>query len=150
MRFLSDQTAAAIQQADRSLQPAMLKLTQAHIPTNVQSCWSSFPYIDDQQMPVFQALNAQTGAVIATLVDVGTHAETYAFSGDPALTTRFSADWPGPMRDDLQQAYPGSIGIEMAGLVGSVETPTVWEPESTQVIEVPGPKHGQPDSYNPD
>src|SRR5205814_6786277 len=27
---------------------------------------------------------------------------------------------------------------------------TVWEPESTQVVNVPGDKHDQPDSYNPD
>src|SRR5438874_12454880 len=53
------------------------------------------------------------------------------------------------MRDDLQQDYPESVGIEMAGLVGSVETPTVYEPESTQVIDVPGTKHSQPDSSNP-
>jgi len=73
-----------------------------------------------------------------------------AFSGDPVLTSRFSSDWPGQMRTALEQAYPGSVGIEMAGLVGSVETPTVWEPESTVVSNVPGEKHSQPDSYNPD
>src|SRR5206468_1296858 len=49
----------------------------------------------------------------------------------------------------LQADFPGSVGIEMAGLVGSVETPTVWEPESTQVINIPGDRHAQPDSYNP-
>jgi hypothetical protein len=38
----------------------------------------------------------------------------------------------------------------MAGLVGSVEMPTVWEPESTQVQNIPGPHRDQPDSYNPD
>ena len=123
-------------------------LAQAHQPGNVQSCWSSYPYIDDQQLPVLQALNPRSGQVIFTLVNAQTHAETYAFSGDPTLTTRFSSDWPGPMRDTLEAAYPGSVGIELAGLVGSVETPTVYEPESTQVLNVPGPKHEAPGNPN--
>jgi len=148
MSFLAQQTAAAIAQAERSLEPAVLKLAQAHQPGNVQSCWSSYPYIDDQQLPVLQALNSRSGQVIFTLVNAQTHAETYAFSGDPTLTTRFSSDWPGPMRDTLEAAYPGSVGIELAGLVGSVETPTVYEPESTQVLNVPGPKHEAPGNPN--
>ena len=148
MSFLVHQTAEAIAQADRSLEPAVLKLAQAHQPGNVQSCWSSYPYIDDQQLPVLQALNPRSGQVIFTLVNAQTHAETYAFSGDPTLTTRFSSDWPGPMRDTLEAAYPGSVGIELAGLVGSVETPTVYEPESTQVLDVPGPKHEAPGNPN--
>src|SRR5438876_1550868 len=148
MSFLAHQTAEAIAQADQSLAPAVLKLAQAHQPGNVQSCWSSYPYIDDQQLPVVQALNPRSGQVVFTLVNAQTHAETYAFSGDPTLTTRFSSDWPGPMRDTLEAAYPGSVGIELAGLVGSVETPTVYEPESTQVLNVPGPKHEAPGNPN--
>ncbi|TME75061.1 MAG: hypothetical protein E6I48_07770 [Chloroflexi bacterium] len=148
MSFLAQRTAEAIAQAEQSLAPAVLKLAQAHQPGNVQSCWSSYPYIDDQQLPVVQALNPRSGQVVFTLVNAQTHAETYAFSGDPTLTTRFSSDWPGPMRDTLEAAYPGSVGIELAGLVGSVETPTVYEPESTQVLNVPGPKHEAPGNPN--
>ncbi|HJZ54370.1 MAG TPA: hypothetical protein VKE74_05405, partial [Gemmataceae bacterium] len=148
MSFLAQRTAEAIAQAEQSLAPAVLKLAQAHQPGNVQSCWSSYPYIDDQQLPVLQALNPRSGQVIFTLVNAQTHAETYAFSGDPTLTTRFSSDWPGPMRDTLEAAYPGSVGIELAGVVGSVETPTVYEPESTQVLNMPGPKHEAPGNPN--
>jgi len=148
MSFLAQRTAEAIAQAEQSLAPAVLKLAQAHQPGNVQSCWSSYPYIDDQQLPVLQALNPRSGQVIFTLVNAQTHAETYAFSGDPTLTTRFSSDWPGPMRDTLEAAYPGSVGIELAGVVGSVETPTVYEPESTQVLNMPGPKHEAPGNAN--
>ena len=42
------------------------------------------------------------------------------------------------MRKDLEARWPGSVGVEVAGMVGSVETPTVYEPESTQVLRVPG------------
>jgi len=82
------------------------------------------------------------------VVDVSTHAETYAFSGIPSYVSTFSADWPGQMRQALEQRLPGSVGVELAGMVGSVETPTVYEPESTQVVKVPGPLHdvrGNPD-----
>ena len=44
--------------------------------------------------------------------------------------------------------WPGSVGVELAGMVGSVETPTVYEPESTQVLRIPGAHHGVPG--NPD
>src|SRR2546426_11216967 len=39
MSFMAEQTAKAIAQADQSLQPAVLKLAEAHQPGNVQSCW---------------------------------------------------------------------------------------------------------------
>jgi hypothetical protein len=59
-----------------------------------------------------------------------------------------SADWPGQMRRALERRWPDSVAVELAGMVGSVETPTVYEPESTQVIKLPGPLHdvtGNPD-----
>jgi hypothetical protein len=48
----------------------------------------------------------------------------------------------------LEARWPGSVGVELAGMVGSVETPTVYEPETTQVVRVPGSLHnvaGNPD-----
>jgi hypothetical protein len=117
------------------------------MPSNTQSCWSSYPYIDNQSMPVMQARD-QGGQVIFTLADVSTHAETLAFSGVPAYVSTLSADWPGAMRSAFETRWPGSVGVELAGMVGSVETPTVYEPRSTQVLRVPGALHGVPG--NPD
>jgi hypothetical protein len=147
MDFLVDRVAHAVVSADGALEPASLDVATGAMPSNTQSCWSSYPYIDDQSMPVMQARD-RSGRVIFTLADVGTHAETLAFSGNRAYTSLLSADWPGAMRSDFEARWPGSVGVEVAGMVGSVETPTVYEPQSTQVVRVPGAIHGVPG--NPD
>src|SRR5260370_25497750 len=99
-------------------------------------------------MPVMQARD-QSGRVIFTLADVSTHAETLAFSGVPSNISTLSADWPGAMRADMQARWPGSVGVEVAGMVGSVETPTVYQPESTQVLRLPGALRGVARHPNP-
>jgi hypothetical protein len=147
--FLVPRIAAAIVEADHHLRPAKLDVAIGSMPSNTQSCWSSYPYIDDQSMPVMQAKDTG-GNVIFTLADVSTHAETLAFSGIKANYETLSADWPGKMRAALETRWPGSVGVELAGMVGSVETPTVYEPESTQVVRVPGPYHTIPRPENPD
>jgi hypothetical protein len=147
MSFLVTQTANAVVAADHARRKATLTAAIGSMPSNTQSCWSSYPYIDDQNMPVLQA-RGSGGNVIFTLADVGTHAETLAFSGVSSYVTTLSADWPGAMRTDLETRWPGSVGIEVAGMVGSVETPTLYEPETTQVLRVPGAHHGVPG--NPD
>jgi hypothetical protein len=145
--FLVERVASAVLAADAHPQPASLHVALAAMPPNTQSCWSSYPYVDDQSMPVMQARD-RAGKVIFTLVDVSTHAETLAFSGVSSNATTLSADWPGKLRAALETRWPGSVGVELAGMVGSVETPTVYEPESTQVLRVPGAFHGVPG--NPD
>jgi hypothetical protein len=145
--FLVERVAHAAAAADAALRPATLDVAVGSMPSNTQSCWSSYPYIDDQDLPLMQARD-KTGNVIFTLADVGTHAETLAFSGVRSYTSTLSADWPGAMRAALEARWPGSVGVEMAGMVGSVETPTVYEPETTQVLRVPGPLHDVPG--NPD
>ncbi len=147
MSFLEERVAHAIVAADQAQRAAKLDVAIGSMPSNTQSCWSSYPYIDDQSMPVMQARD-RSGQVIFTLADVSTHAETLAFSGNPAYRAMLSADWPGMMRASLEARWPGSVGVEVAGMVGSVETPTVYEPESTQVLRVPGAKHDVPG--NPD
>ena len=136
MSFLVERVAGAVFAADAARRPARLAAAIGAMPSNVQSCWSSYPYIDDQSLPVMQARDKKSGQVIFTLADVSTHAETLAFSGVGAYRATLSADWPGKMRAALQSRWPGSVGIEVAGLVGSVETPTVYEPQSTQVVRV--------------
>ncbi len=147
MRYLVGQVAGAVVEADRTRRRASLDVAMGAMPSNVQACWSSYPYISDEELPVMQARD-RGGKVIFTLADVSTHAETLAFSGLDEYTSMMSADWPGKMRAALEARWPGSVGIELAGLVGSVETPTVYEPQSTVVKRVPGADHGV--SGNPD
>jgi hypothetical protein len=139
--FMVPRVADAVVAADHARQRAKLDVAIGSMPSNVQSCWSSYPFIDNQSMPVMQA-RGKHGHVIFTLVDVSTHAETLAFSGESPYVDTLSADWPGKMRAALEARWPGSVGIEVAGMVGSVETPTVYEPESTQVLRLPGALHG--------
>jgi hypothetical protein len=145
--FMAEQIGHAVLEADHASVSAKLNVAIGSMPSNTQSCWSSYPFIDDQSMPVMQAVSSH-GQVIFTLVDVGTHAETLAFSGVSSYVNTMSGDWPGKMRADLEARWPGSVGIEIAGMVGSVETPNVYEPESTQVLRIPGALHDVPG--NPD
>src|SRR4029077_14708346 len=95
--FLVERVAQAVHVADAALRPATLDVAIASMPSNTQSCWSSYPYIDVQSMPVMQARDRR-GGVIFTLADVSTHAETLAFSHVKANSETLSADWPGKMR----------------------------------------------------
>jgi hypothetical protein len=157
MKWMASQVAKAIVEADtppggagplgtasaqQGLQPARLRVTTARMPANQQSCWSSYPFVDTDLMPVMQGVST-SGRVVFTLVNVGTHDETLGFSGDPAYTSMLSGDWAGRLRESLETDYPGSIGMEMAGLVGSVETPALYS-EGTQVLQVPGAFHRVP------
>jgi hypothetical protein len=74
------------------------------------------------------------------LVNVGTHDESLAFSRQTTLPQMLSGDWTGRLSARLEAAYPGSVGMEVAGLVGSVETPALY-PEGTTVTDVPGALH---------
>ncbi len=135
--YLVRQSALAIEQAYNDMAPAYIRYSEAQEPANLRQCWSSYPLIDNQLMPVMQAVGTD-GKVIATLASVGQHAETLGFNGgsqaDPGSPTNatldqeklwVSADWPYWFRSALELRY-GGVGIEMAGAVGSVETPEVW------------------------
>jgi hypothetical protein len=95
-----------------------------------------------------QAVDAASGQVLMTLVNAQTHVESLAFSDPLPYQTMLSGDWPGRMRAHLEAQWPGSVAMELTGLVGSVETPTVYEPESSRVIDIPGAYHSV--SGNPD
>ena len=135
--YLVAQSAKAIEDAYNGMRPATIRYAQAIEPANLRQCWSSYPFIDDQLMPAMQAVGTD-GSVIATLASVSQHTETLGFNGgsqkDPgalAPTTLdqeknwVTSDWPNFFRTALEQRY-GGVGIEMAGAVGSVETPEVW------------------------
>lgn len=142
MSYMVQRVASAIVAADHSAQPAALKLAVAKLPANTQSCWSSYPFIDTGLMPLMQAVStagSSPGSVIFTMANVGTHDETLAFSGNPAYTSMLSGDWTGRFSHWLQADF-GGVGMETAGLVGSVETPALY-PGATQVSDVPGAFH---------
>jgi hypothetical protein len=122
--FLVARAARAIEDAYSQMRPARLKYAEAIEPANLRQCWSSYPFVDDQLMPSLQAV-ATNGRVIATLGDVSQHAETLGFNPDPEQRTWLSADWPHFFRTTLEQRF-GGVGIEMAGSVGSNETPEVF------------------------
>jgi len=135
--FMEHSAAQAVVNAYAALQPATLTYGEALEPATFRQCWSSYPFVDDQAVPVLQARSVAGGGVIATLADVSQHAETLGFNGgmaqDPNAPTPttldqeklwLSADWPFWMRHQLE-SDAGGVAIEMAGSVGSVETPQV-------------------------
>jgi hypothetical protein len=89
-------------------------------------------------MPIIEAVKPGTNHAIATLVDVSQHTETLGFNGgsqlDPGAPTAttlerektwLSADWPYWFRQQLEKSM-GGVAVEMAGSVGSNETPQVF------------------------
>jgi hypothetical protein len=128
VKYLVDQSARAIERAYRALRPATIRYTAVLEPSNVRQCWSSYPFVDDQQMPVLQAVDAH-GRTIVTLASVSQHAETLGFNGGTAALDAqnnwVSSDWINFFRGTIQQKL-GGVAIEMAGSVGSVESPEVY------------------------
>src|SRR5258708_31190249 len=82
------QSARAIADAWSSRRPATVHYGEAIEPATFRQCWSSYPFVDDQLVPVLQAVDAATGRTIATLADVSQHAQTLGFN-------RGSAGHPG-------------------------------------------------------
>jgi hypothetical protein len=140
--YLVQQSALAIERAYTQMRPAHIRYAEAEEPANLRQCWSSYPFIDNPLMPVLQAIGTD-GQTIATLASVGQHTETLGFNGgtqlDPGTPYTLdqenrwvSADWPYWFRSALESTY-GGVGIEMAGAVGSVETPEVFQnPDGSQ------------------
>jgi hypothetical protein len=126
--YLVNQSARAIERADRAVRRATIRYSEVLEPSNLRQCWSSYPFVDDQHIPVLQAVDAR-GATIVTLASVSQHAETLGFNGGtPALEAQnnwLSSDWSNFFRGALQQ-HLGGVAIEMAGSVGSVESPEVY------------------------
>jgi hypothetical protein len=122
--YLVDKSAQAIEDAYDAMEPATVRYTIAREPDNMRQCWSSYPFVDDMRMPVLQAVDT-SGNAIVTLGNVSQHTETLGFNPNPSEKTAISADWPHFFRSSLEQAY-GGVAIEMAGSVGSVESPQVF------------------------
>ncbi len=131
--YLVDQSAKAIERAYRSRQAARIKYAEAIEPRDLRQCFSSYPFVDDQLMPSLQAVD-RYGRVIATMGNVSQHAETLGFNPDPTERNLISSDWPHFFRTELEQRY-GGVAIEMAGSVGSNETPQVFPAPISRVPE---------------
>ncbi len=126
--YLVKQSARAIERAYRAMRPARIRYTEVLEPRNVRQCWSSYPFVDDQHVPVLEAVDRR-GKAIVTLASVSQHDETLGFNGGtPQLDAQnnwVSADWVGFFRSALEQRL-GGVAIEMAGSVGSAESPEVY------------------------
>jgi hypothetical protein len=123
VNFMIDRAAQAIERAERAMRPATIRYTEVLEPANLRQCWSSYPFIDDQHVPVLEAVDRR-GRTIVTLASVSQHAETLGFNGGPQANW-VSADWVAFFRSTLQRRL-GGVAIEMAGAVGSVESPEVY------------------------
>ena len=136
--FMEQRSALAIEEAYARMKPARISYAEAIEPATFRQCWSSYPFVDDQLVPILRAVNAKSGKTIVTLADVSQHAETLGFNGgadlDPGAPTPttldqektwLTGDWPYWFRHSIEDTS-GGVAIEMAGSVGSVETPQVF------------------------
>lgn len=128
VQYLIAQGAKAIEDAYHAMRPATIRYTETLEPSNVRQCWSSYPFVDDQRIPILQAVGTN-GKPIVTLASVSQHVETLGFnSGTPELDAEsdwVSSDWVNFFRQAVQRRF-GGVAIEMAGAVGSVESPEVY------------------------
>ena len=122
--YMVKRAAEAIEVAARRARPATLRYAEATEPARLRQCWSSYPYVDDQLMPSLRAVDRR-GRTIVTLGDVSQHAETLGFNPNAAQNRWVSADWVHFFRSSLERRF-GGVAIEMAGSVGSVESPEVF------------------------
>src|SRR5207248_2588998 len=124
VEFLIAETARSIEEAAGNARPATIRFGQIH-PDDLIPCWSSYPFVADEMVGVMQARD-HGGSVIATLVNYGIHAEELGFSDDSQDRLHLSSDWHHFMRAALEQRY-GGVAVGMAGPVGSVEMPKVFD-----------------------
>jgi hypothetical protein len=194
MDFFVAQTARAVERAAGAVPdnatvhgtspvPAHIKATEAPDPANFLPCFSSYPFLAERRIHVLQAI-ATGGRVITTLLQNDMHDELYGFSDEPPPGETWSlhdshsnvgyyrrvlaGDAQGFVRQYLEMAYPGSIGVGMGSAVGSVEMPVVFDPAvpvshtplfhtvnanpGGPTTEVPGkyPTQGSPDPSHPE
>ncbi len=124
VEYMIAQTAQSIEDAATHLQPATIRFGQIH-PDDLVPCWSSYPFVADETVGAMQARGTD-GTVIATLVNYGIHAEELGFSDDDQDRLHLSSDWHHFARESLEATY-GGVAVTMAGSVGSVEMPKVFD-----------------------
>jgi hypothetical protein len=146
MSFLAQKVSEAVHQALLAVTPAHLRFVEAQQPASLQTVFSSFPFVFDPAVMAMQAVSAKDEkTVIFTLANYAFHAEGYGYSPDPMIAVEMSADWPGVLRKALVAKY-GGVGIGMAGLLGSIETPNVYPGATVSKVPVPAFSAGN-DNY---
>jgi hypothetical protein len=123
VEYLIARSAASIEQAAAHTYHAHLRYGSIR-PTDLTTCWSSYPFAADEAIGVMQAVRP-SGKVTATLVDYGIHAEELGFSDDAQDRLHLSSDWHNFARLAIEREY-GGMAMTMAGSVGSVEMPQVY------------------------
>jgi hypothetical protein len=124
--FLAGRAAQAVKDAYDAMAPARLRFAEGAQPAAFRPVWSSYPFAHDPSVMAMQAVRADDASkTIFTLANYGFHAEGYGYSKDPSLNLAISADWPAVARSALEAKY-GGVGVCLAGLIGTVETPMVY------------------------
>jgi hypothetical protein len=124
VQYLVDRAAQSIEQAAAHLQPARLRYGMIH-PDDLVPCWSSYPFVADEDIGALQARAVPSNKVIFTVANYGIHAEELGFSSTSQDALHLSSDWPNFARTTLEAAY-GGMAMTVAGAVGSVEMPQVY------------------------
>jgi hypothetical protein len=126
MTYLAGLVGTVVDQAAGAVVAAHLRFAEGQQPPSFQTVFSSFPFVFDPSVMVMQAVSAaDSKTVVFTLANYAFHAEGYGYSSNPEIAVSLSADWPGALRKGLEAKY-GGVGIGMAGLLGSIETPNVY------------------------
>jgi hypothetical protein len=124
VQFLVARTAQSIEQAAAHLENATLRFGMIH-PDDLTTCWSSYPFVADEEIGAMQARAVSDGHVIFTMANYGIHAEELGFSSASQDALHLSSDWHHFARTALEAKY-GGMAITVAGAVGSVEMPQVY------------------------
>lgn len=122
VEFFVRQVARAIERAAAHLTPSYLRYGSVHADDLVP-CWSSYPFVADENVGALQARSVATGKVVATIVNYGIHAEELGFA--PQTRRVLSGDWWHFLRTAIQAKYGNAPVLAMAGPVGSVEMPMI-------------------------
>ena len=135
VQFLVAGAARSIERAATRLTPAVIRYGSVH-PDNLVPCWSSYPFVADEDIGAMQARSVRDGHVIVTLANYGIHAEELGFSSPTQDSLHLSSDWPHFARRALEARY-GGVAMTVAGAVGSVEMPQVYPtPRSFEPVGV--------------
>ena len=112
---LEDGITAAIVEADKNLAPAKVAAGATQLDGFNRNRHSKIePKPVDRTLGVLRFDNADTGKAIATVVNFAGHPTTI-----PAQTLKFSADWPGAMKSEVEKQL-GGMAVFMQGASGDL------------------------------
>ncbi len=116
VQFLVAGAARSIERAATRLTPAVIRYGSVH-PNNLVTCWSSYPFVADEDIGAMQARSVRDGHVIVTMANYGIHAEELGFSSPTQDSLHLSSDWPHFARTALEARY-GGMAMTVSGAVG--------------------------------